>query len=362
VLVQSLEREVFDFSGEDSVMDSGSGASGNLQVPPPSNSTGLEASHRLEGLTEALLKCSRKPVKAFFRRDDFPRRGKLQRRTSKEATQSPVNLAVPTCTPELCFVSRVTSVRSSTSTVICIRTPISPESEISVIETWTTIPNSEGEQAKTIEKTTHNEAIRENVNELERGTDTSGFEEISVHLKRWGQTLLQELSEPLRRHKVRQSKRIASMPDPPTSSQVTSILAPLQLANPEVLKSAFSRPGSSREFEHLKLEGGTGPPPYLSKRTLDELDALEMKELCLQQELSLLRREKQRVLERGQKGDYKERVQKKRRKNFTVDVGQADNQECASEKSQKLKQESPLKVIWTRTKSSKALRTLIDAI
>jgi len=318
----------------------------------------------LDGLTEALLKGSRKPMKAFFKREEMPRRAKVYRRGPAPQCESPIAPGVPTSTPELSYVSCVTSQHSSTSTVVGINTTTFHSSDISVAETWTTVSNSENiqEPPQDIPEPNPGADITsdQNTDDIhpvdDSGPPENAFGDTISSLKRWGVTLVHDIRSPLRRRKIRRNKKVDHSYKPDLPSDIRKPPLPRPINTPELLTYALSRPNTSRRFEQLNLEGGRGPPPYLSKKTLDKLDELERREIDLQKEISKLQKEKARVLERGEREDYKERYNK----NAAESLEKTDS-EKDKEEGNGTKEESLVKAMWIKAKSSRIVQIFIDA-
>ena len=91
-----------------------------------------------------------------------------------------------------------------------------------------------------------------------------------IQAKKWGKNMLQEIKAPLRRHKIRQGKQpaleIVYLPHIPAAGDE---------APKEMPERVFKKPSSSQQFQSMKLQGGTGPPKYLSEQTLNKLDQLD---------------------------------------------------------------------------------------
>jgi hypothetical protein len=158
----------------------------------------------------------------------------------------------------------------------------------------------------------------------------------------------------LRRHKIRQGKKIQSMSEPPSPAEEPFSL-PRPMYTPELLAYRFSIPGPSGEFDDQKLRGGRGPPPYLSQETLNKLDDLEKEENCLKRRLLHIQMEKQEVLKRGEKEDYKTLMRKlnsdeDEKSEIDVEAGSRTEVRKGTTKSS-----TPLKEVWNRTRKQISL-------
>jgi hypothetical protein len=131
-----------------------------------------------------------------------------------------------------------------------------------------------------------------------------------VQAKKWGRNVLQEIKAPLRRHKIRQGKQPALEMGNVPHVGVTASQTPSEILNVE-----FTTPSSSRRFRNMKLQGGTGPPQYLSEQTLNKLDQLDREQARMRRELDRLEKGKEELLKRAQIEDKQIMNKEKQRLN-----------------------------------------------
>jgi hypothetical protein len=284
-----------------------------------------------EKLVEMLIEKSRKSKIGFFKQER-PRRPIRIRRTLSDGCLLKDGIEAPTSTPDTLFLSRYPSTKSTTPTQYGGIEMGSNASNVSLVSTCSTAadmdtqlnlpPSQESNDSNETVRRANSEAktIREKSKDLPGVPRSHSFSFGSnfMQAKRWGRNMLQEMKTPLRRYNIRQGKQPAF--------EVT-YLRPVSTAGGEIPKRtldfAFRRPSSSQQFQNMKLQGGTGPPKYLSEQTLNELDKLDREEAKIKKELARLEKEKQQVLKRAKAGDKEK--QKKEKMSHEVKGGKSSN-------------------------------------
>jgi hypothetical protein len=94
---------------------------------------------------------------------------------------------------------------------------------------------------------------------------------------RWGRNVLGEIKNPLRR-RVRPGK------EPSTEIYSPPIVVYRIRPSIQEIEAAFAEPSSSRKFEGLNLQGGTGPPKRISMKTIDKLRKLDLEHIRAQKD------------------------------------------------------------------------------
>lgn len=257
-------------------------------------------------LSAKLLEQSRRSKGGFFNhiKPRRPRTTKLPR-TNSEGCLIDDGLQAPTSTPATVSLRRHASMTSTTSTTSgwpnCHGSP--NMSKISIAETCSTTPDEEPElstKAKSSSEETvdcgvevcgledimrsttlHDNACQE---PLRRNNSSFSLSSNLGQAARWGRNVLSDIKIPLRR-RVRPGKEPSTEIYPPPPIVVYRIRPSIQ-----EIEAAFAEPSSSRKFDGLNLQGGTGPPKKLSLKTIDKLRKLDLEHIRAQ-------REKVRLLE-----------------------------------------------------------------
>ena len=261
-------------------------------------------------LADMLIEQSRRSKTGFFKQER-PRRPIHIRRAFSVGCPLKDGIEAPTSTPEIPFLSRYPSTKSITSTLHG-SIEIGPHaSRVSLAPTCSTTAEMDAKASNLVRELTDRlELVEVNPSDSTTTPEESNplpplprnqsfsFGSNLIQAKKWGKNVLQEIKAPLRRHKIRQGKlpalEVAYLPH---------VLAAGHEAPKEMLEGAFTNPSSSQQFRSMKLQGGTGPPKYLSEQTLNKLDQLDREHKRMKRDLARLEKVREEILKRAQTDD-----------------------------------------------------------
>ena len=236
----------------------------------------------VEVLAERLIEQSRISKSGFLKQ----RSRRPGNRTLSEGDYLEDGIQAPTSTPDMLFLSRYAS---TTSTKSGLQNSLHLTPRITTAETCSA--TADVEEESTAESPSASAEIEDDqlamsqVNGLVSNITLEDTESqprppriesfsLSSNLEqatRWGRNVLQDIKKPLRRYKIRQGKQPA-----PYIESMTPMAAG-RTPSKKTLYMALSKPSSSQQFQSLNLEGGNGPPKYMSESALNKLDTQERK-------------------------------------------------------------------------------------
>jgi hypothetical protein len=280
----------------------------------PASNDGKFSYADAEKLSEMLIEQSRRSKSGLFKQER-PRRPIHIRRAFSDGCLLKDGIEAPTSTPEMPFLSRYPSTKSTTSTLHG-SVEIGPHiSRISLTPTCSTMPDMDVKPSNPVLASTDRfEAVEikpsgsittpkesDPLLPLPRNQSFSIGSNL-IQAKKWGKNVLQEIKAPLRRHKTRQGKlpalEVAYQPHVP---------AVRHQAPKEMSERVFTNPSSSQQFQSMKLQGGAGPPKYLSEQTLNKLDQLDREHERMRREIARLEKGREELLKCAHVEDIKER-------------------------------------------------------
>ena len=215
-------------------------------------------------------------------------------------------IEAPSSTPDLHFLSKCPSTISTVATPTECKDLIDPDSKLSLAHSCSTAPDSEPVQAIS---TSNKEAFEIS----EEGNFTSKDEEtrnspmmtlprtmsFSSFAKLWGHNFIREIKAPLRRRIIRHGKVPTLSLKFKQGSPITRVRDHSEAPN-GLLEYVFSCPSTSQQLDCLNLDGGTGPPKYLSENTLNELDRLDREQAGIMRELARVEKERWELLRKNE--------------------------------------------------------------
>ena len=287
--------------------------------PDPVSKNGNFSYADPEKLSEKLIEQSRRSKSGLFRQER-PRRPIHIRRAFSDGCLLKDGIEAPTSTPEMLFLSRYPSTMSTTSTLHG-SIKIGPHaSRVSLAPTCSTTADMDIKPSNPVLESTNHLQLAE----VDHSDSTTTPEESSslpllprnqsfsigsnlIQAKKWGKNMLHEIKAPLRRHKIRQGKlpalEVAYLPHIPAVGHV---------APKEMPQRLFTNPSSSQQFRSTKLQGGTGPPKYLSEQTLNKLDQLDREHERMKNEIARLEKKREELLKRAQSEDIMAREKQRK--------------------------------------------------
>jgi hypothetical protein len=251
-------------------------------------------------LVELLLEQSRRSKSGFFKAEK-PRRPLKERRTLSENCLLR-GIEAPSSTPDMLHLSRYPSTRStgstgsyieighhtskvslahSASTSAEVEPPVKAVSEVS--QPPGKQPKPKNLDARPVDRSSIIPCLHRNIS-FQSGSNLlqAKVRKVASVFQTW---------TPSKRAKIRDGKQqameieVVRPPTPPPKD--------------------FVDPSTSRQFEHLNLEGGKEAPGYVSEKDLDRLDEIDWEEAQKLKEVARLRREREMIQRRAEFENYK---------------------------------------------------------
>jgi hypothetical protein len=259
-------------------------------------------------LAAKLIEQSRRSKSAFFNhtKPRRPRTTKLPRVRS-EGCLFEDGFEAPTSTPDMVSLSRYASTTSTMSGQPNCQ-GASRMSKGSIAETFSTTADREpvlspkaprsseetvdgGVEVSGLEDMMRNATLHNNACQVPLRRNNSSFSLASNlgQAARWGRNVFSEIKNPLRR-RVRPGKEPSTEIDPPPIGVYR-----IRPSKKEI-EEAFAQPSSSRQFEGLNLEGGTGPPKRMSIKAIEKWCKLDPVHIRAQKEKVRLEEERMGLL------------------------------------------------------------------
>ena len=251
-------------------------------------------------LVELLLEQSRRSKSGFFKAEK-PRRPLKERRTLSENCLLR-GIEAPSSTPDTLHLSRYPSTRSTGSTGSYIEighhtskvslahsasTSAEVEPPVKVVSEVSQPPSRQPPKnldARPADRPTVIPCLHRNISfQSSSNLLQAKVRKVASVFQTW---------TPSKRAKIRDGKQQA---------MEIEVVRPPMPPPPEY----FLDPSTSRQFEHLDLEGGKEAPGYVSEKDLDRLDEIDREEAQKLKEVARLRREREMIQRRADFENYK---------------------------------------------------------